>query len=311
MLVYKKYWMRFLNKDDGGASGAQASQQGGAAPSQTPTVRDPFEGVDLDDVDPVVRKIIEDSKAQFATLQKDAEEAKRIALQEKEQARKWQGRYDQTVAQARRLGDPNGQGDKETKDDVLVKNMEQQMLANGVAPEVAKTQAPLMAKLMTSYGETLKQEIGRDLAPMGHSVMQREAEQSWHQAMMQDQLGALRIPEIATAVWEGVQALINTGQPVTPATVINLRNMVYAEQLEKGTIALPNQPPRQMSQPTPPAYPSFGGSYPGAGAMPYLPTPPDPNAPRTVLNEDTRGALAATFAKFPVKPAAFGGKPKR
>lgn len=307
MLVYRKNWMRFFAADK--ATAGPGSQQGGAVTDDgTATVQDPFAGIDLDDLDEGTRKTIQDAQAKFATLQKEAEETKRIALATEKQAREWQGRYDKMQADIKKAG--GGADAQQDKQNALLTQMEQTMIKRGVSPEQAKIQAPMMMEMMESYGTSLREQIGRELAPMAGSVMQQEATNAWNEALSKDKLGALQNPEIAKQVWANVQSLINTGQPITAAVVTNLRNMAWAEHVETNGVPPTTQPMPNYSQP--PQLPNFGGGgYPGAGVNPYQPAIVDPNAPRTQVNSDTHAALAATFARMgSIKPSAFGGKRK-
>lgn len=304
-----------MNSHAGGGTGNPASQQAGAQnPSQT-AIEDPYAGIDLDDLDPEVRARIEKSKTQFAALQKQAEDAQKLANQRDEAARKWQANYDRAVAQAKQVGG-DGQPTADDADKALIAKMEQQLIQGGVTPEQAKLQAPIMTGMMKVYGQELKAQIGQDLAPFAGSVLQQEATNSWNLAMQQDTLGALQVPDIANKVWQGVQSLIQNGQAVTPQTVTSLKHMAYAEHIEKnGPLPTPQQQqtqqfPTHVQQPPVPTYPNFGGgmSYPGAGAAPQLPPQHNPNAPRTSLNGDTHAALLATFGKMGKIPKGLGGK---
>jgi hypothetical protein len=313
--------MRFMNSNAGGGGGNPASQQAGAAnPSQT-AAEDPYAGLDLDDLDPEVRARIEKSREQFATLQKEHEKAQQVAMQRDAQARKWQADYDRAMAQIKKVGGDGHPADEAAEaDKALIAKMEQQLIQGGVSAEQAKIQAPIMTGMMKVYGQELKAQIGQDLAPFAGSVMQQEATNSWNVAMQQDKLGVLQIPEVANKVWQGVQSLIQQGQPVNPGVVTSLKHMAYAEHLEaNGPInqqqqqqqqQQPPQFPVHQQQPPAPSYPNFGGgmSYPGAGAAPQLPAQHNPNAPRTSLNSDTHAALLATFGKMGKIPKGLGGK---
>ena len=294
MLVYPTV-RRFFNADTGaGASGAAS----GAA-SDPNVIADPFKDLNLDDLDPDTRKVVEASKQTFANLQQDI--AKRAEKEKKleELARNFQSKTDALQSQLAKL--QQGNQPPATPQEIRAQKLEAMLIRRGVPAETAKLQAPLFAEMMGEVGEELKGQIGRDLAPLGTSVMQQEAQRAWQQAMTVDKLGALQNPEVAKKTWESVQQMVQANQPVTAETIINLRNIFHTEYLENGG---------QMSQPNPQpqSYPSFGPpNFSGGGGVPSRPNQVDPNAPRHTLNPDTAAAIATVQNIWGMKKGK-GGK---
>lgn len=296
MLVYPTV-RRFFAADTGaGASGA-----GGGAASDPNATIDPFKDLNLDDLDPDTRKVVEASKTTFANLQADI--AKRAEKEKKleELARNFQSKTDALTAQLEKL---KGTTQPPNPNEVRAKKVEELFIKRGVPPDVAKTQAPLFAEMFGELGEELKGQIGRDLAPLGTSVMQGEATRAWQQALTIDKLGALQNPQIAQKAWESVQQMVQAGQPVTAETIINLRNIYYTEHLEtNGQV----NPPMNPNNTNFPPMPNFGPpGFSGGGHSPTRPITNDPNAPKHKLNEDTAAALAAVQRTWGIKPK--GGK---
>lgn len=293
MIVYSTV-KRFFAAEGSGSTGTGDLQQ---QQSQTPV--DPFASLVLDDLDPATRAVIEASKTTFATLQKENKENKERAERTEQLARQFQSKSDQLEARFKQFAGPQQVDPKAEK----IAAVEKIMVERGIPAETAKAQAPIMAEMFGSFAEQLKLEIGRDLAPLGATVMQGEAQRAWQQAESQDRLAALQIPEVRTETWKSVQQLLENNQPVTAATIINLRNIHYANHQEansQGQMSQQQQQPQQYNQP-----PAWGPpAFSGGGHNPNAPRQVDPRAPRHTLNADTQAAIDAVTRNWP-KP---GGK---
>jgi hypothetical protein len=295
MIRYSKYGGVFFNtpSDQGG---------GGGNPSQPQQASDPFAGLDLDDLPESARSVIQKSKEDFATLQKSAKEAQTAKDQAEQRAREFQSRHDQLAARVQHL---KGDAEPQSADQKLLAQIEGMLVKRGVSPEQAKAQAPLMTDMFQVYGDQIKNEIGATFAPLANSVLLSEATAAWNEVTNSDPIGALQIPEVANETWKAVQQMVRQGQAVDPSTVRNLRNMIYVDHIEKtGTMPNPNTPPTP-NLPVQPMFPNIGRPGFGGGNYAARPVVQDPNPARTSLNEDTRAALAATFAKMGTIPKAF------
>lgn len=281
----------------GGSVGNPGANQGGASEGQGESSIDPFAGIDLDDLDPGTRKVMEAAKNSFATLQKQASDEKKAREHTEKLSREFQGKYDQLVAQSSR----QGQQQAEDPQVVLLNKFTATLVAKGVTPEQAKIQAPLMLEMMQTYGESLKSEIGRDMAPFAGSVLQTEAHTAWQGALQHDKFGALNVQEVADQTWAQVQTLVQQGQSVSAATIKNISSMFFMEHLEKTG----GQLPTPMTQP-PPQLPNIGALR-TPGGLAFRPPQVDPNAARTTLDPATNAALQSVMSKWDVKPKSFTG----
>lgn len=310
MIRYRWYSRIFLAPpDDKGGSGGPpatpgnpaAGQAGGGASEGGSSFKDPTAGIDLDDLTPEVKAVIEESRKGFAALQKEAADAKAATVAEEGRRKDFQSNYDKLRVQVESLTNTGIIKSDDPEKETL--RQFQEILSNeGVPAPQAAIQAKIMLKMMTQFGTTLKSQIGNDLRPFATTVISREAESSWHQAVSADRIGVLQIPEIAQSVWAQCQDMAGNGQQVTPQIVTNLAGMAYMTHLQKGGQPVgsnPNPPVQQQQQQQ--QLPNVGRlTYPGAGAVPNRPPVFDPNAPRTVLDPDTDAALQSvmkTWAK--------------
>lgn len=287
----------FLAPDDGTGGGSGASASASAQQQQQQqagsTFVDPTAGLDLDDLEPSVREIIEKSRAGFASLQEQSKQAEQARLHEETQRKNFQSNFDRLQAQVQQL---TGNGEVKT-DDPQAQQLQkfEQILKDEGVPEVhAKTQAKLMLRMMSDYGAELKKEIGSDLRPFASSIVSREAQFAWDTAVASDKTGALAIPELAQQVWDQVQIMVQNGQQVTPQVVNNLTGMAYFTHLQNGG----SQQQQQMKQQTQ-QFPNVGRlTFPGAGAAAARPIVRDANAPKYTLDPDTDAALQVVFGKW-------------
>jgi hypothetical protein len=131
---------------------------------------------------------------------------------------------------------------------------------------------------------------------MGQAVLNGEANRAWQEAESRDRLGALQVPEIRQAVWEGVQSILQTGQPVNSEVIINLRNIHFANHQEKQPVN------GQSTQSSPPQMPPWG-SPPMSGNHPQRVQSVDPRAAKHTLDADTQRAINTVIGFWPKKGA--------
>jgi hypothetical protein len=314
MLIFNKYRRPFFyDPNNGGPSGGggnPAANQGGAPEGAGgETASDPFAGINLDDLDAATRGIVEAGRTQFAATQKQLEAEKKTREHNERLARDFQAKHDSLQAQLARIqngGNPPP-SPADAKQQALLADFEKKLVANGVSVEQAKLQAPLMLSMMESYGQSLKADIGRDFSPFAASVMQNEANAAWQEALLHDKLGALQDPAIAQQVWNDVQGMLTASQKVDVPTILNLRNIYYANHVEAGNQTTPpvqNTPPPQL-----PHYQR--ATFPGAGAAPMRPVAPDPNAARTTLDPATAAAINAVVSNWKPGVPNVTGRPNK
>ena len=304
MIRYSKYGSRIFlapptDASSGGSLGNPASGQGGAIEQgSTQNDTDPTAGINLDDLDPDARKMIETTRTVFATLQKEKAELVKARDAEEKHRKQFQSRHDQLEAQVQKLTGANAAAAPDPRA-AQVSKFADILVKRGVDAAGAKVQAEIMAEMLGDFGAELKQQIGRDLGPLANSVVSREAEFAWQEAGQTDKTGALSIPAIQTKVWAQIQDAVSQGQSINAAVVKNLVGMAYYEHLENG-----GQPQHQSTVPVqhpsnmPPRFQSFGAPGFSSGAQPYQPNVIDPNAARTVLDPSTDAALQVVFKKW-------------
>lgn len=302
MLRYRKYSRIFLAPEPsgggGGSSGNPAAAQAGAVEQDNgSSFKDPTAGIDLDDLPPDVRKVIEESRKGFAALQKQAADTEAARIAEENRRKDFQSNYDKLRIQVESLTNSGAVKNDDPAAEQL-KKFTQILVKRGVPEAQAKVQAEIMTEMMGDFGVELKKQIGADLRPFAATVVSREAESSWHQAVHSDKVGVLQHPDLAQQVWAQVQDMAQNGQQVTPQIVTNLAGMAYMDHLQKGGQPLGgNQqttvPPQQQQQQQ---LPQVGRlTYPGAGAAASRPPTFDPSAARTVLDPDTDAALQSVM----------------
>lgn len=304
MRYLDKSWVRIFHSpptDNGGGGSSTtvgnpaASQGGGGADDSSSEFKDPTANLDLDDLEPGVRAVIEESRKGFAALQKQAADQKAATEAEAKRVRDFQSQYDKLRIQVESLT-KSGTVTNDDPEKEKLQQFQEILVAEGVPAPQAAIQAKIMLKMMNQYGTALKAEIGKDLRPFAATVVTREAEASWHQAVAADRVGVFQIPELAQHVWGQVEQMAQNGQQVTPQIVQNLAGMAYIAHLQEGKPPAggnPNPPVQQQQQHQ---LPQVGRlTYPGAGANPSRPPTFDPNAARTVLDPATDAALQSVF----------------
>lgn len=300
MRKYYKNWKRIFLKPDAdpaGGGGSQgnpgANQGGGAADDGSSAFVDPTANIDLDDLTPEVRSVVEASRKGFATLQKQAADAQQARLAEEQRRKDFQSNYDKLRVQVEGLtrgGGNNGGGNTDPRA-ARLQQFTEILKKKGVSEQHAPAQAEIMLDMMENYGEALKAEIGKDLSPFANTIVEREAQFAWQQAVATDKTGALQNPELSQIVWDQVQTMAQNGQQVTAQIVHNLTGIAYFAHLQKGGNVLePNQPNTMQPQQQP--LPNVGRmTYPGSGAMPSRPGVNAGGNNATVLDPATDAAL--------------------
>lgn len=283
--------------DPAGGGNPAANQGGGQQQQDSSTAfKDPTANIDLDDLAPDVRAVIEESRKGFASLQEQAAKAEEARKLEEKRRVDFQSKFDQTRVQLEKI--TGGQQQQADPKVAQQQAFEQILIKKGVTPEGAKIQAEIMLEMMGTFGETLKDQIGRDLMPIASTIINREAEFSWQQAVAMDKVGALQDPQIAQHVWEQVQGMVQNGQQVTPLIVQNLAGMAYFAALQEGKIQ-PQQQQQNNVTTQQHQLPNVGRlTFSGAGATPLRPPQVDPNAPRYQLDSATDAALQVCMSQW-------------
>lgn len=306
MRKYYKNWKRIFRFPDNGANATTGSvgnpsagqAGGGADDGSSGGFQDPTAVLtDLDDLTPEIRKVIEDSRAGFATLQNQLKQTAADKLAEENRRKDFQSKFDQLQSQVKSL---NGQTQQNQDPDAQsLKDLEDILIAEGVDPKFAPAQARILHKTSAKMAEKLQAQIGKDLQPFASTIVSREAEFAWQQAVATDKTGALQNPEIAQTIWDKVQLMAQNGQQVNATIVQNLTGMEVFARMQNGTFN-PSTPTTQVQQTQQQQqFPNVGRlTYPGAGNNTTRPVPFDPNAARTTLDPDTDAALQTVYREW-------------
>lgn len=277
----------FSAPNDGGSSGGGASDGAG----KEGEIKTPFDSLPWDELDDKSRAEFEKAKTDFvATLQS---KSKLEADLEHER-----GRVRQFQSESDRLKAEKEKETRNDKTDPILDACYETLIATGYPEKEAKALAAPFAEMHRKVGIIQKQEIGKDLMPMAHGVLANQATDAFQQAVQQDLLGGLKIPDVAEKVWNDVSAMVAKGQPVSVDVVSNLGKMAHSDymvaELRAGrTPALPTAGTMPAAPPMPGM--NTGFTYPGASVMPIARQPADPNTAKHVLDSDTRAALATSF----------------
>lgn len=314
--MYKSWTRIFLGPDTGssgsagGSTGNPGAQQGGATASSgssSSEAADPYAGLDLNDLDPETRKVVEAAQKQFASLQKEKADAEKLRLEAEGKARQFQSAHDQLQHQVKKL---TGGGDGSTQNTdpkaAQLEKIKATLIKRGVPEAQAGSQAELLNELFDDYGTALKAEVGKAVQPFATNVLQRDAQHSWMQAVQNDTVGMFQNEEVSKLAWLQVQELTAQGQQVTPEVIENLAAMAYVKHLKANPNANPQIDPSippHMQLPQAGRLPSGGGGF-----NPSRPAFNDPNAARTTLDSATDIALQSVFktwAKDGVKAPGY------
>jgi hypothetical protein len=301
--------MRFLAPDagDGSGSGGSASgaaaNGGGGSGGGSATDLDPklFDSLPWDELDDATKATLEKIKTgAVATLQRKGHLEGEFQRTDK-LARQFQSDKDRLDAELKKLR-PQPQ---QNQNDEYITVLTGELKAAGYKDEDAAQLAPVFANMFKKVGALQATELGRSLAPMAATVLAGQAQDAFLAAQQQDPIGMFQIPEVQQGVWDLVRQRVDKGMETDPAVVLNLAKMVYVDhQAAKAGGGNNNgggggNPPAPgILSATPPTMRTGGQFFvsgPGGVMTPIVSQTTDPNAPRTVMNDDTRNALATSF----------------
>jgi len=284
--------LRFSFPDTGGASGGNTSGADGNGGGNGATIETPFDKLPWDELDDESRAALEKGKAAYiATLQSEQKVKADLEKQIKE-ARGFQSEKDRLQAELDKLTK------RQEEPDPYHEALTEELRKAGYDDKQAATLAPVFAGMFKRIGVIQKQEIGRDLAPMGQTVLAQEAQGAFQHAVQNDPSGVFQTPEVQQKVWDFVVERTKAGHQTSPEIVANLGAMAWVEHLTAMRAA-----GKEVTLPTPVTRPPAGGNtgvtpqftFPGASLVPTFNPPIDQNAARTTLDGDTLAALASTF----------------
>lgn len=307
--MLKLYYGRrthFFAPDTGGGSGsASATAQGQTANGEVKEGQaappDPFKDLPWDELDDVTKAQLEKIRdSHVATLQRSTKleaDLKRVDGI----ARNFQSQLDRLKAEQEKKAQP-------PERDEYLEGVKDQLRKSGFNADEVEKMAPIFAGMFKNMVPQLKREIGSDLLPLANTVLGREAEAAFMHARNNDPLQMLADPDVASKVWEMVQERVKNNEPTNYGVVSNLAKIVWADHQAELKVNPDAAKNRETNLNMMPPTLRTGMSYPGANNAPTFTPPPDPNAAKTQLNEDTRAALATTFRHL---GAATGVYPKQ
>ena len=179
--------------------------------------------------------------------------------------------------------------------------MREQGMDQKTATQWAKmmvTAAPVMQKHMVD-------NVTQTLSPLVQTVGSMQADRIFQQSQdaKSDPYGLLQMPEIYDQVHQGLQLMVQNGQPVSVGAVQSLANMAYGElALTKPEVIA------QYQQQPPTSQPVFGNNANIRGSSRGLPSPsggairprlngqPQNNGAPVAQDAETGKAVAATVA---------------
>lgn len=301
--------MRFSAPDAGGGSGgggdaSGAAKNGGGANDGGDLDPKLFESLPWDELDDTTRTTLETiRKASVATLQSKQHLDKEFQRVDK-LARGFQGDKDRLEAELKKA---QPQKQQQNQNDEVTEVLTGELKAAGYTDKDAEQLAPVFANMFKKVGAIQTAELGKSLAPMAATVLAGQAQDAFLSAQQQDPIGMFQIPEVQQGVWDLVRQRVDKGMETDPSVVLNLAKMVYVDhQVTKaggggnggggGGGGGGGNPPGILSA-TPPTMRTGGlfAAGPGGTMIPIVNQVADPNAARTVMNDDTRNALATSF----------------
>jgi len=286
--------LRFLAPDGGGSGGSSGTsgQPDGKGGGNGATIVTPFDNLPWEELSEEDRASMEAAKKTFVATLQSEEKLKKDLEKTTADARKFQGEFDKLQAQIK-----NNQ--RQNEPDPYNEALTEELKKAGYDDQQASALAPVFAGMFKRIGVIQKQEIGKDLAPMGATVLHHQAQAAFHTAVQNDTAGIFQTPEVQQKVWDFVVERTQAGAETTPEIVANLGAMAWVDHLKAERAA-----GKEVSLPAPRinSTPPAGGmintpfTFPGAATVtPTFNLPRDPNAARTTLDTETLNALATTF----------------
>lgn len=192
---------------------------------------DPFAGINLDELEPQVRDQVVAAQAQFALLQTEAQKAQTEMQNQANLARQHQSRADQMhhKLKAHNLLDGAAPASQEDQEETELKDAF--MREHGMDAKTAGTWAKMMKTANTVSQRRTVESVTHTLSPLVQTVGSMHADRIFAQAQTAnaDPNGLLQIPEIYEQVHQGMQVMVQNGQPVSIAAVQSLAHMAYGE----------------------------------------------------------------------------------
>lgn len=297
-------WLRPVSRMVQFAKSIRAEVKPDPAASSDPTkdVPDPFAAINLDDLSDDLRKPIEAAKAAFVAQQTLAKDAETKRGETEKFARDQQARADkaQQILAKHNLTDSGAPvvDPDDIKQNPVYVEMEKQLLADGVKPELATSYAKMFAVANKATRAQIMEELTTTFGPLVGSVNDVQADRVLRAAIEEDATGVFEIAEVQKEVRENVELFVKNGRVLDAATVKNLASMAFGnyaqKQLAEGKPIVKSTQP--IPTPTRGRLPNIGVSHVGNFAT--TPNQPRGDGEPIPATPETAAAIAATVAHF-------------
>lgn len=304
--------LTFLEPDTGanasagtGGQGTQSTQTGatgGAVETsqqqQQQQQSSPWDNINLTELDEPTRRVVEAAMADHRRVAGENASLRQAAETQRQQ-------------QQRQPNQPAGQQQQQQQQqqaDPVAEHVRKTLRARGFTDQQIEQQAPIFTEMFSGVLPVLRDQLGRDFAPLAGTVISHENENNFRDAQTSEAGQRLFAnPAVAQEVWNIVEQRTQAGQQFDTASILNLAKMVYFDHPPQGETSQQQQQqqPAQTGssffpnmQPAPAPQRSTGFSYPGAGFVRPTVQQTNPNAGRHQVNDDTRAALAQTFGEI-------------
>lgn len=281
-------------------SGTPANNQNATSgqqqqPTQSSTVANPWEGVDLNDLPDDVRPKIEAAKAAFDANQTKATDLEKQLTASTEFARANQSRADKAVA---RLQAHNIPLDGNIQQQQQGNPLREKFIADGLKPEVADG----YVKMFESNNEIQRQQILGSLGPLANTVAGIQATQLLSDAKFSHK-EVFAVESVSKQINDNIAILLQQGTPVDKSTMDHLMDMAWGKYIRENPDAIK---PKGNILNTP--VPSFGNNGLTTGSHVSQQQNANANAPVATQAETVTVMNALNAELRRGMPAKKGGK---
>lgn len=299
----------FRNENPSGTSSGAGNEgdQSGDPNGDGQGADDPFASIPLDDLPDDVRDTVVAARERFALLQTQNQQTTALAQQQAQLARQHQSRADQMFhkLKAHNLHQDGTTPVTPQENPMEVEIRDQFMREQGMDQKTATQWAKMMMTAAPVMQKHMVDNVTQTLSPLVQTVGSMQADRIFQQAQngQADPYGLLQMPEIYDQVHQGLQLMVQNGQPVSVGAVQSLANMAYGElALSKPEVLAQYQQQQQTNQPVFGNNANIRGSSrglpsPSGGAIrPRLNNQQQNNGAPVAQDAETGKAVAATVA---------------
>jgi hypothetical protein len=253
-------------------------------------------GVDLDTLPADVRDRLVANEARYQQTLSTKEKLEKVNGELTERAATHQSRADRAIA---RLGQHNIPLDgpldiNQTKpeDKILIKELTDAFVEEGLDPKVAAVYAKVHAKSAPILEKRLGTNIGRSLSPMVQAIGDMRADSVLNSVVDSDTTGAFQDEEIYNGVVNSVKIMAQAGNAIDKETIQSLLHMEIGKKIAAGKeVNMQQQQQNKIISKS-----QFSTRMKGGGTvLPNRGLNEEGGEPRAI-NADTQAAVQATTA---------------